>query len=114
MGQRQRKISHTEKSAFAQLPGDIFQFDSRALDRGASFGLVPMQEGWIAGGVVGKLAVARVRSELARENDKTDIGCGHSDCASAQGMKVDRVDPSLPAKSLLRLREDWIKRGLIP
>jgi hypothetical protein len=115
MNQQQRRISQTEKSVFDQLPGDIFAFDSKALDRAASFGLVPMQEGWIAGGIIGKLALSRMRSERNGDHLKMrpDFNLSHSPGASSQSDAIDSVDPRLPAKSLFRLRIDLVKRGLI-
>ena len=59
MNQQQKRITQTERSALSQLPGDLFGFDTKAIDRASSFGLVPMQEGWTAGGVIAKLALSR-------------------------------------------------------
>jgi hypothetical protein len=107
---QQRKIRQTEESALNQLPGDIFQFDSKVLNRAASFGLVGMDEGWIAGGVIAKIILSRMRSGLRAENKNSN---GHSDSERKRLEAIASVDSSLPAQSLLRLREDLVKRGLI-
>jgi hypothetical protein len=115
MNQQQRRIRQTEKSVLTQLPGDIFALDSKALDRAASFGLVPMQEGWIAGGIIAKIALARLRSERhethhqMRPNSPHTGPTGVSNRVDAIGL----VNPNMPAKSLLRLRIELVKRGLI-
>jgi hypothetical protein len=114
---QQRKIDRTEKSISAQLPDDIFRFDAKALDRAASFGLVPMQEGWIAGWLIGKLVKARMRSKMSGIGQKMrpDFNCSYSDgfVETDKVMELKPVDPILPAGSLLRLRTDLVKRGLI-
>lgn len=113
---QQRKISQTEKSVLAQLPEDIFRFNAKALDRAASFGLIPMQEGWIAGGIVGKLVMARMRSEPNGKDQMMRPGfhcaCFGDISEPIEGTEV--VDPSRSPKSLLRQRTDLMKRGLLP
>lgn len=104
---QERKIRQTEESALHQLPGDVFQLDCKVLDRAAAFGLIAMEEGWVAGGIIARLILSRMRSQ-AHAN-----GAAGSDSASDQIEGLSAVDPSLPAQSLLRLREDFVKRGLI-
>lgn len=115
MNQQQRRIRQTEESVFAQLPGDIFVLDSKALDRAASFGLVPMQEGWIAGGIIAKIALSRLRSERheAHRQMRPNTPLTRPSSVSNRVDAIGPVDPSMSAKSLLRLRVDLVKRGLI-
>lgn len=69
-----------------------------------------MDEGWIAGGVIAKIILSRMRSGLRAENKNSN---GHSDSERKRLEAIASVDSSLPAQSLLRLREDLVKRGLI-
>jgi hypothetical protein len=114
MNQQQRRIKQTEISVLAQLPGDLFAFDSKVIDRAASFGLVSMQEGWIAGGVIAKLALSRLRSagheSIRQMRPILPDGCT---ALNSPAEVIDSVDPHMSAKSLLRLRTDLVKRGLI-
>jgi hypothetical protein len=114
MNQQQRRISQTEKSVSLQLPGDLFSFDTKVIDRAASFGLVPMQEGWIAGGVIAKLALSRLRSaRQVTDRQMRPNFCPGCTTSTAQEDVIDSVDPYLPAGSLLRLRTELVKRGVI-
>jgi hypothetical protein len=105
-----RKIKATESNVSGQLPGDIFQLDSEVLDRAASFGLVPMEDGWIAGGLIAKVALARMRSELTGGGSRPSADSGPDGKARE---RIGEVDPSLPSALLVELRTQLVKRGLL-
>jgi len=103
----------TEQSILERLPGDLSQLDPEALDRMISLGLFPMEEGWIAGGYLAKLAVKRMRSEAdGQAGQGPPVGSEQSSpvtCNMAQELKA--VDPALPAEALLHIRTSLVRRG---
>ena len=112
MDRHEQRRQDVEKSASARLPGDLFRLDSKALNKAAGLGFLPMEEGWIAGGIIAKAVMARMRSKLPEFEVKSCPELS-PDRNRVPSEWFSLVDPSLPVKALIRLRTDLVKRGLL-
>ena len=105
----------TERCIRQRLTGPLSCEDLEFFDRAASLGLFPMEDGWIAGGFIAKLAVKRFRSSATGSCEK--IGPfvrqrGATQARELSGFLRD-LDSATPPAALLRLRADLVRRGLI-
>jgi len=102
----------TEERIARLFPDDISLREFSAIERARSLGLFPMNGGWMAGGYVAKLAMKRIRSKPDDDIKATQRET-RSGPAYELAQELGRVEASLPAATLLRLRTDLVTRGLI-
>lgn len=70
-----------------------------------------MEGGWMAGGYIAKLAVKRLRSQWSTPGETSRKLSPQE--ARELAKELNEIDPHLPVETLLNIRINLVKRGLL-